>query len=315
MDIIYGIAGLILLLVGGDGAVRYGVSLAKKLRVSPLLIGLTIISIGTSLPEAVVSAQAMLDGSPDIAVGNIVGSNIANILLMIGVAGLVAPIVVDRTSVRRDGAGMLAATGLFAILGYAHWMGVPAGIFMIAGLVSILAKAYLQEREDPEHATHTAEVEEFGAPQKSMGFYLLMSLGSILAIILGADMFVSGAVNIARVAGVPETVIGLTMVALGTSLPELATVIPAARKGHSDVIMGNIIGSNTFNVLAVGGVANLIAPLEVAPSVLAFDLPVMLGISVVFVLACLRLKKIPRGLAALFLLLYVGYVGYQYLAA
>ena len=298
LDWIYLGGGLIALFVGGEALVRGAVGIARKLAMSPLLIGLTVVGFGTSTPELLVSVDAAWRGSPDIAVGNIVGSNIGNILLILGVTALISPIVIRGATLARDSAIMLAAALLLVPMFWLGQIGRPAGALLVAGLAGFLLWAYLQPGEAPE-ADDTP-------PLPAWQSVLWVALG-LAGLMLGARFLVDGAVNIARGFGVSEAFIGLTIVAVGTSLPELATSLIAALRRQSAIAIGNVVGSNIFNVLGILGATALVAPIPVAPRFLAFDLPVMIGATLALVVM-LRAGRIGRLMGVVLLLAYAAYV-------
>ncbi len=302
MDYLYILIGLAGLFLGGESLVRGSVSIARRMAISPLVIGLTVVGFGTSTPELLVSVQAALRGFPDIAVGNIIGSNIANILLIIGLTALVWPIRVAGATLRRDTAFMIAA-GLFLAPLFA-WgeIGRLAGAALVAGLVVYLVWTFLKTGQ------HTADDDESIAVPMSVVVSLLWVAFGLAALMFGAQFLVDGAVSIARDFGVSEAFIGLTIVAVGTSLPELATSLIAAFRRQSEIAIGNIVGSNIFNVLGILGVTALIAPIQVAPRFLIFDLPIMIAATFVLTGLLLARPQISRMGGALMLMGYAVYV-------
>ena len=303
--------GLVLLFLGGEGLVRGSVSLAEEFGISKLVVGMVIVGFGTSAPELLVSVQAALLGSPEIAIGNVVGSNIANILLVIGVAGLIAPIANGDSAIRRDVIVMLGASlGLLALL----WIGVIgryAGLGMLALLTLYLLSTYRIEKKRRASAfTQEADVVDdlpLSAPKATVAVILGLAL-----LVLGADLMVEGATALALRFGVSEAVIGLTIVAVGTSLPELATAIVASLRRHADVILANVIGSNIFNVLCILGTTALVQPIEVARKFAVIDGPIMVGVALAALLMFFLMKRIGRPTA---LALLLGYSGYTLLQA
>ena len=304
MDYIYVIAGLIGLFFGGEALVRGSVGIARRMAIPPLLIGLTVVGFGTSTPELLVSVDAALRGAPDIAIGNIVGSNIANMLLIVSVTCLVWPIAVSGSTLRRDTAvmviGVLALVPIFAI----GEMGRFAGGLLVTGLASYLIWAYLQ----PGDAT----VEDIDAPPPVSALVsVLWVVGGLVVLMFGARFLVDGSVSIARGFGVSEAFIGLTIVAVGTSLPEFATSVIAAFRRQSEIAIGNIVGSKIFNVLGILGITALIKPIPVADRFLNFDLPIMIMVSLILTILLLTRPVIGRkvGLAGL-----AGYAVYVWTA-
>ena len=306
-------AGLVLLLLGAEVMIRGAVALARRLDISPHVIGLTVIAFGTSAPELFVSLKAALQGSPGIAIGNVIGSNIANILLMIGTVGVVAPFVCRGAPLRRDGLMLFVATMLFVAAAMHGVIERWHGVVMVILLVSYLYYCYRSERgENSDQTVHAKEVEEFDHLPKTVSKASLFTLGGLAAVLFGADLLVDGAIEVARFAGVSETVIGITVVAVGTSLPELATTIVAALRRHSDVALGNIIGSNIFNTLGILGVVAIVSPLPVPPEVLSLDLWVMMAVTVIFIVMAIRLPAFSRPWAVMFFVAYVTFITNQF---
>lgn len=304
--------GLVLLTVGGEALVRGALAAARRLGVSPLLAGLVIVGFGTSAPELVVSVQAALKGTPEIAVGNVIGSNVANILLILGISALIMPLVTHIRSLRRDGLTMLFASLLF--MGLASFGGLVRweGALLVGVLVAYLVWAYRTEREDihgPEAELHKAESEEIELVPMSLPVTLLALVGGLAMLIYGADRFLLGAVGLGQVLGVPDAIIGLTVVAVGTSLPELAVSIVAAVRKHADVAVGNIIGSCIFNLLSILGIAALVTPLPLTGRLFAIDQFVMLAATVTLLLFLFFGLRLSRLKGALLLAGYVVYIG------
>jgi cation:H+ antiporter len=318
------LGGLLLLVVGGELLVRGAVRFAERLGVSPLMIGLTLVGFGTSTPELVTSVQASAIGSPGIAVGNIVGSNIANILLILGLSAVIYPMAVSGQALRRDGVLVLVAALLLAGVGVTAGLIRPIGVAFVGLLIAYLVYAYLQERRgsaDHTAAFERAEAMELADPGlrpragTSGGFLqmavpLLMALAGLAIVILGGRFLVDGAVQLARGMGMSETLIGLTIVAVGTSMPEFVTSILAAFRKQADVAVGNILGSNIYNILGIGGLTALIAPTVVPPQIAAFDLPVMVAASLALLVFAWTGARISRGEGALLVGAYVAYIGY-----
>lgn len=301
LDYVYVFAGLLGLFFGGEGLVRGSVGIARRLAIPPLLIGLTVVGFGTSTPELLVSVDAALRGVPDIAVGNIVGSNIANILLIVGLTALVWPIRVSGATLRRDTAVMLAAAFALLPVFALGEIGRLPGVLLVLALAVYLTFAYLRPGSEA--------AEEQGAPApSSVVVSLLWVIGGLVILMFGARFLVDGAVSIARGYGVSEAFIGLTIVAVGTSLPELATSVIAAFRRQSEIAIGNIVGSNIFNVLGILGVTALIRPIPVASRFLTFDLPVMMMVSLVLTGLLLTRPVIGRGVGLVLLAAYVAYI-------
>ncbi|MEQ8587322.1 MAG: calcium/sodium antiporter [Thalassobaculaceae bacterium] len=318
------IGGLVLLILGGDLLVRGAVRVAERLGVSPLVIGLTLVGFGTSTPELVTSVKAALVDAPGIAYGNIVGSNIANILLIGGVSALLYPIAVTGPALRRDGAVLIAVTlAFFALAAFGpmeRWVGA---VFLLI-LAGYLFAAFRQERTAQEPPDHGAaydkglalrEADPGTAPSPASGargpilLPLAITVAGLALVILGGTFLVDGAVSLARSFGISETVIGLTVVAIGTSLPELVTSVLAALRRQGDVAFGNIVGSNIYNLLGIGGATALIAPGAVPPEIVGFDLPVTLAVTVLLIAFAWTGLRIGRREGAV---LFAGYLAYVY---
>jgi len=265
MMIILILGGFILLFAGGEALVRGSVGIARKFGMSELVIGLTLVGFGTSLPELVTSLQALSEGAVGLAVGNVIGSNIANILLVLGVAALVAPILTSPRALARDGIVMLAATLLFAALLWLDMFTRTVGILMVALLLVylILSVVLDRRRDSAAGGVHQGEAEEFGA-KDPIWLSALLAIAGIAGVVIGARFLVDGGTDAAITLGVSDTVIGISVVAIGTSLPELATSVLAARKGKADVALGNVIGSNIFNILGIMGISAIAMPFSVS---------------------------------------------------
>ncbi len=304
LDYIMVIAGLIGLFFGGEALVRGSVGIARRLAIPPLLIGLTVVGFGTSTPELLVSVDAAWRGVPDIAIGNIVGSNIANILLIVGLTCLVWPIRVSGATLRRDtGVMVVAAFALVPIFALGE-IGRLSGGLLVLALAGYLSWAYLQS------GTATEDEADMPAPA-SMLIAGLWVVAGLVTLMFGARFLVDGSVSIARGFGVSEAFIGLTIVAVGTSLPELATSIIAAFRRQSEIAIGNIVGSNIFNVFGILGITALIKPIPVGDRFFNFDLPIMIAASLVLTALLLARPVIGRGFG---LLLLVGYCVYVWSA-
>ncbi len=287
---------------------RGSVAIAERFGLSKLIIGLTIVGFGTSAPELIVSAKAAIDGAPSIALGNVVGSNVANVLLIIGAAGLIYPISDWQRSATRD--AMIMTLAALALFGFAHTdiIGRIEGAALLGALLIYLLASYWLEMRDKAPRVAEEETEEFETPWLSNIWIAGLAVIVAIAILMtGADLLVRGAINIASALGVSDAVIGLTVVAVGTSLPELATAIVAAIRRHADVILGNVIGSNIFNVLGILGTTALIAPIPVAPRFTSIDTPLMLAVMAGLVLLLVLTRRIGRITSGLMLSGYVIY--------
>jgi cation:H+ antiporter len=318
--------GLGLLIVGAEALVRGSSGLAAALGVPPLIVGLTVVAFGTSSPEIVVSIQAAFGDRADIALGNVIGSNIFNVLFILGLSALVAPLVVSEQLVRHDVPVMIGASSLVMLLGMNGSLGRLEGLLLLVLLALYIAFLVWLSRRRAEPAPlrpkdHGATPARESAPAvdrkpKRLVDFLLIAVG-LGVLVIGSRFLVDSSVSIARVLGLSDLVIGLTIVAAGTSLPEVATSVVASIKGERDIAVGNIVGSNIFNLLAVLGTASLLAPrpLPVSAAALTFDLPVMVAVA----MACLPIffagLRIPRWIGALFLAYYCAYVAFLVLDA
>jgi len=299
------IGGLVLLAGGGEFLVRGASSLAARLGLSSLVIGLTVVAFGTSAPEVAVSVGAVLDGKGPIAVGNVVGSNVFNVLFILGASALLAPLVVSRQILRVDVPIMVAVSALGLVMALDGRYGWIDGLVMLTAFVAYVVFT-VKEGKRQAAADEPAEVKS--SMPVSLG---LVAFGLVL-LVLGARFFVAGAVDLARLFGLSEAVIGLTIVAAGTSLPEVATSLMAAYRGERDIAVGNVVGSNIFNLLLILGIATLTGrgSLEVPPSILRFDLPVMLAAAVALAPIALVRGHLARWEGAFFLVAYVAYLAY-----
>lgn len=309
-DLLFTVLGLGILMLGGELTIRGAIGLAKLLGVSAAMIGLTVVGFGTSAPEMVVSLQATIDGSPDIAIGNVVGSNIANILLVLGVGALIAPLICDPGAVRRDGVAMMAAMALLVVLGLTGAITAWQGVLMLAALVGYVAWSYRVDRRNGKGVAdlHAREAEETAGVPTATWLIAIYVVVGLAALIGGAKLLVDGAIGVARAAGISESVIGLSLVAVGTSLPELAATAIAAWRRHTDVAVGNVLGSNLFNVLLILGAASVAAPLPFAQEFVRVDLWVMIGAGLVLMPIMITNWNISRTEGGLLLALYVIYI-------
>jgi cation:H+ antiporter len=302
--------GLVLLVAGGDLLVRGATAAAKAMGVSPLMIGLTLVGFGTSTPELVTSVTAALEGAPGIAVGNVVGSNIANILLILGVGALIFPLAVDPRGFRRDSLVVVGAALACAATAIVGEVDRAVGLLFVLALGGYLVWVYRQERldDDPAAVVHAHMAEDAPpGPRRLTASLLLAALGIALTI-LGARWLVTGSIELAQRLGVSDAVIGLTIVAVGTSLPELVTIVVAALRRHADVAYGNVVGSNIYNVLGILGTTALVQPIEVPAEILARDIWLMLAATGLLVLFARTGFTLHRWEGFLFLAGYVAYV-------
>lgn len=312
------VGGLVLLVVGGELLVRGAVALAERLGVTPLIIGLVIVGFGTSMPELVTSVEAAMAGSPAIAWGNIVGSNLANTLLILGAAAVLAPIAIRQGAALRDTGVALVATLALAAIAWTGISGFGLGLALLAGLIAYIAYCYREERVVAPAVVHNApydrslalEMTDTALHQPASPNWLrpvLLTVGGLVVLVVGGRLLVTGAIDLAQLAGLSETLIGLTIVAIGTSLPELVTSVIAARKGEPEVAFGNVIGSNIYNILGIGGVTMMVAPDAIPADLLPFDIGIM-TLSAVAVMALAWLVSGVNRIAGFALL--AGYVAF-----
>ncbi len=305
MDWVYTILGLCILLLAGDALVKGAVNLALRVGIPALIVSLTVVAFGTSAPELLISVQAIADGLPGIAIGNVVGSNIANVLLVLGIPALLATIHSSECDTKASYLQMLAATVLFiglCFFGVLTWI---SGLILLAALAAMLTHAIVEvkrHKRSQDTAIENVEGADPNMPWAKIALFLALGL---IGLPLGASLLIDGASGIARGFGISETVIGLTLVAVGTSLPELATTVIAALRRQADVALGNVIGSNMFNLLGIMGVATLVGPIPVDAQFLTFDLWVMLGVALLMIPFVFLRQNITRvwgiGLTALYI--------------
>ncbi len=310
--------GLIMLVVGAEGLVRGASRLAMSFGISPLVIGLTVVAFGTSAPEMAVSVDAALNGAPDIAIGNVVGSNIANVLLILGIAALITPLLVADQIIRQEIPIMIGASALLLVMALDGSINRVEATVLVGLVIAYTVFLIVQSRTaskalDDEFATEIPT----SAWDRHWVVQLVLVAAGLGLLVLGADWLVGSAVAFARAFGVSDLVIGLTVVAVGTSMPEIATSLIAAMRGQRDIAVGNVVGSNVFNICAVLGVTGLIAPggLPVSEAARNFDLWVMLAVA----FACLPImitgREIARWEGGVFLVYYAAYTAWLVLAA
>lgn len=321
------VVGFLALIKGADFFVDGSSSIAKKLRIPDLIVGLTIVAMGTSMPELAVSVSAAIGGSSEIAVGNVVGSNILNILIILGLSALILPLHVDKEMFRRDIPVLLLTAVLLPVItlvsigaakgDYFSYLGRLSGVVLVLlfiGYILLAIRSALRFRK--EQALKDATLEVKPAESEDLRVFpwwksILFTLGGGILIIIGGNLSVEGATDIAHQLGISEAVIGLTVVALGTSLPELVTSVVAARKGNSDIALGNIVGSNIFNVLFILGTTIVVLPINVTMSNF-IDQLVLLATSIILAITAYTGKKLTRVEGVVYLLLYVAYACYLF---
>lgn len=302
--------GLLLLTVGGESLIRGSLAAAKRVGVSPLLSGLVIVGFGTSAPELVVSVDAALTGRPDIAIGNVIGSNIGNVLLVLGLCALIMPLAITPMALQRDAVAVTASSAILMILAGTVKLSLAEGVILLAGLAVYIVFAYLSERalEAPTSELSKAKSEQLTLLPKSTTAIVVAVIVGFLLLIGGSHVFLTGAIGIASNLGISQAVAGLILVAIGTSLPELAICLIATLRRHADVAIGNVLGSNIFNLLGILGVAAVLQPLPFPARILEFDQWIMLGsvlLLTVFLYTGSRLSRIE---GAIFVIGYGVYV-------
>ncbi|MEX2215878.1 MAG: calcium/sodium antiporter [Phycisphaeraceae bacterium] len=320
MTLVLFVAGLGLLVVGAELLVRGASKLAAAAGISPLVVGLTVVAFGTSAPELAVSLGAAFNGQADIAIGNVVGSNIFNVLFILGISALIVPLVVNVQLIRIDVPLMIGASVLMWILSLDGSLNRVDGLILFAGIVVYMIMAIRAGRKESKAAQQAADASseaKASAGGKAMAMNVALIIAGLALLVLGASWFVGGAVEMAHAMGLSEVVIGLTIVAAGTSMPEVAASVMASIKGQRDIAVGNVVGSNLFNILGILGITAIASPtsIEVKDAVLAVDIPIMTAVA----LACLPIfftgHVIARWEGAVFLLYYIAYTAYLILAA
>ena len=306
------LGGLVLLAAGGEFLVRGAVGLSQILRISPLLAGLTIVGFGTSMPELATSIQAAFAGAPGIALGNVIGSNIANTLLILGASAVLLPLVVQPAAFKRDAIALAGSTALCVVAVLMGTIGALTGVVLLAALVAYIVWAYRSEKEagDAEAERHAAEADDTAPQTHNVWMLGVMVVAGLAGAIFGAKLLVEGAVELASAAGISEAVIGLTIVAVGTSLPELVACMVAVRKNHPEVALGNVVGSNIYNVLGILGATAIIHPLQVPAEIARLDIWVLVAVTALLLVQLRSGWKISRSEGALLLVLYAGYTAF-----
>ena len=307
-------AGFALLLAGGEVVVRAAVRLATRLRISPLVVGIVVVGFGTALPELAVSIDAAISGSPGLAVGNVIGSNVANAMMILGVAAILCPVVVEPRALRRETVVLIGATMAFATIGFStgqmEWW---HGALMVAALAAYLVVTIRRGGSAPPPDDVQAPATRSAA--RPFGSIVALLAGGLAAVLIGAELLVRGAVRLATQLGVPDEVIGLTLVAVGTSLPEIATSIAAAWRGRTELCLGNVIGSNLFNILGIAGVTALVAPLPFSERTIGYDLRVLLGTTALLIVLLLIRRPIGRLTGFVLAGIYAAYMVSQFSGA
>ncbi len=311
--------GLAVLVGGGELLVRGASKLAAAVRISPLVIGLTVVAFGTSAPEMAVSVQASFSGNADLAVGNVVGSNIFNVLFILGLSALIVPLVVSSEFIRRDVPIMIGVSVLMLLLSLDGNLGRLDGAILFTGIIAYTGWCIRESRKENSavQAEFASEWPSEKAPTRSIWLDIALIVVGLILLVVGASWLVDGSVTIAKSMGVSELIIGLTIVAAGTSLPEVATSIIAAIKGEREIAVGNVVGSNIFNILSVLGLSALVAPtgIAVTEAAIRFDIPVMLAVAVACWPIFITGNLIARWEGLLFFFYYIAYTTHLVLQA
>ena len=305
--------GLVLLVIGAELLIRGSIGVARRFGVSELLIGLTLVGFGTSTPELVSSVQAALAGSPGIAIGNVVGSNIANILLILGLAAAFSPIAIARRGYLRDSLMLFASAIAVISVSKSGQFSREAGLWFLVVIALYITVAWANEREAPEVLDAEADAKA-RAGRLPVGAFAGLAVVGLVALIFGARFLVGGAIDLAANLGVSDTLIGLTVVAVGTSLPELVTSTIAAARGNSGLAYGNIVGSNIYNVFGILGVTSVIAPVP-APADIFVDNMVLMAATLALIVFAFTGRMLDRREGALFVLAYAAYIAYLVIGA
>ncbi len=311
------VIGLVILIVGAELLVRGASSLAVSVGISPLVVGLTVVAFGTSSPELAVIVQSGLVGQSDIAIGNVVGSNICNILLVLGLTAIATPLLISRQLVRFDGPLMVGVSFLLLFMGFDGLLSRTDGALLTLGIITYTGWSIHQSRAQTARAKEQLTPAEVAAEEEEIQPSKFGTVGDVVFIVvglamlvLGARWLVNGAIAFATMLGVSELIIGLSIVAVGTSLPEIATSVVAGLRGKGDIVVGNVVGSNIFNILLVLGVGSLVAPIGVSQTAIQFDIPVMIGVALMCLPIFFTGKAVTRWEGMLFFGYYVAYTAY-----
>lgn len=303
--------GLVLLFAGGEALLRGSVAVAERMGLSTLLVSMIVVGFGTSAPELLVSLSSAFKGAPNIALGNVVGSNIANVLLILGASAVLAPIACTRSEIRRDSLAVVLASIVLVALSRYGLIGRISGTAMLSALVAYLAYAFVTDRNTANGFRERIE-RDLGKPNLALVPAVVFCVAGLAALAAGAHFLVEGATALAERLGVPNAVIGLTLVAVGTSLPELATAIVAAYRKHADVVIGNVIGSNLFNILGILGVTGIVFPVPFEGRIADIDVWIMLIVAILLTPVIWTGRAISRFEGAVFVASYLVYIGWIY---
>lgn len=310
MDILLLLGGLVLLVAAGEILVRGAAGLALKANISPMMVGLTVVSIGTSAPELFASVRAALEGNPGLAVGNVVGSNIANLALVLGITAMIRPIGVTKSLLKFDGPIMVFATLIFIAFAWNLELSSLEGIILVSLLIAFIGSLiYRSRKEKKEQDELESDVKDL-VEYQSKGYPLLLGLivAGCIGLYFGSEWFIEGARNIASSMGVSDYIIGVTVVAFGTSVPELVASAIAALRNQADLSIGNLIGSNIFNIFSVVGITSIVSPLPVNKDLMGLDIWWMLGIAIIIFPIMRSGFKVSRWQGLFMVLLYISYI-------
>jgi len=308
MDVIYLIAGLVLLATSGDALVRGSIAAAQRMHIPPIIIGLTIIAFGTSAPELIVSIEAALKGAPGLAVGNVVGSNIANVLLVLGLPAILVPLIFVEDGIRRSTVFLISVSLVMFYFASNGIISRIEGLILFTLLVVYLTYNGIEATRTRNKTRAKQQLEDMGVALLSVPWMLGLIGFGIVGLGIGGKLTTEGALGVAAMLGVADAAVGLTIVALGTSLPELAASISAAVRKHSGVVIGNVVGSSIFNILGITGLTAILVPLQVPQTIISFDVLVMIGASLLIVPIAFYLRKVSKTLGLFMTLAYAAYI-------
>jgi cation:H+ antiporter len=308
VDILTIISGLIILYLGGEALIKGSISVARHLNISRILVTSVIVGFGTSMPEMTVSVEAMLKGAPEIAIGNVIGSNIANILFILGISAIISPFCLKDKFIQRDVVVMLISTIILCILGSLGMIGIIQGLFMLVILASYITYSYLQDKNNFSNKDIKNIDSDLGFVKNfNLPLSILMSLIGVGLLIVGSSLFLDGSIEIANKFNISKEVIGLGIVAIGSCLPELTTVIVASIRKHGNIVIASIVGSNIFNILSIIGVISVIDDVVVPEHILKFDLWIFLTATIILSYMLLKGLKFSRKIGSVFLMTYILY--------
>lgn len=308
IDAITIISGLIILFLGGESLIKGSISVARHMKISQILVSSVIVGFGTSMPEMTVSIDAVFRNTPDIAIGNVIGSNIANILFILGIAAVISPLSSKGILIKRDIWVMLAATLLFCVFALFGALNFIEGVFMIIVLISYITYSYFEDKKKSAHLNNNDHQSDEGEIKNlTLPLSMLFCIIGIVCLILGSSLFLNGAIAIANIFNISQEVIGLGIVAIGSCLPELSTAIIASYRKHGNIVIASIVGSNIFNILSIVGVMSLIREITVPAPILTFDLWVLVASTLILSMMLFKGWRLNRIVGSAFLLTYILY--------